>query len=153
MVFKSKVSRPPKEPEQPASKPVLPTGDVGAPISGCGLIWSDLGPGGDGAGHSRACAPLSAPGALAWMVRTALGSKKGRAQGSIEFRLPPLASREDEMETSLACPPLPVPSKKIPFPRASPRGSLAGVRLCEILKILQAGAKFPRRGVQTALLR
>ncbi len=68
-------------------------------MSGCGLICSDLGPGGDGAGHPRARAPLTVPGALAWMVRTALRAKMGPARGSIETRLPPLASREDEMET------------------------------------------------------
>ena len=58
-----------------------------ASMSGFGSICSDLGPGTDGAGLPRACAPLTAPAALAWNVRTALRAKKGPARGSIEIRL------------------------------------------------------------------
>ncbi len=42
-----------------------PNNGHSASMTGYGPIWSDLGPGGDGAGHSRARAPLSAPAALA----------------------------------------------------------------------------------------
>ncbi len=62
-----------------------PNNGHSASMTGFGPIWSDLGPGADGAGLPRACAPLLAPGALAWMVRTALRAKTDPLEGRSRF--------------------------------------------------------------------
>ncbi len=97
-------------------------------MSGCGLICSDLGPGGDGAGRPRARAPLSAPGALAWMVPYRIKPKIGvpiRCRSTFRRqRLPD--GKMKSIPPRCARPPL--PGEKFSSPRGSPQGPHAGLR-------------------------
>ncbi len=65
-------------------------------MSGCGLMWALAAMARPFRGGERSSLPRAPP--LAWNVRTALRAKKGPARGAIYIRLPPLASREDEMD-------------------------------------------------------
>ncbi len=75
-------------------------------------------------------------------AETALRAKKGPARGSIENRLPPLASREDEMEIPLVRAPLPAPSKKFLSPAVPLEGPMAVVALPISENLRRAGLKI-----------